>query len=268
MRLFYQSFGVSRGSRGGTYGQVLKSILESAAAPGTEITIHGLSPQRAIAEQYRYLEFLDTAEVMENGLRAEREGYDAVVLGNIFDPGLHELRELLNIPVLGLRESSVHVACLMGATFSLINVNPKFTHRIVESIKLQGLAERLVCVEQMKVERPGGFDLALRDAEAKAQVLEQFTECTRRGIAKGAEVVIPAGGSLMAVLADSGVHQVDAVPVLNGLIAVIKVAELAVAMRRLTGHFTSKRLIYAPPSGKLLADIREAYGPQVYPGAK
>ena len=52
------------------------------------------------------------------------------------------------------------------------------------------------------------------------------------------------------------------------MIAVIKVAELAVAMRRLTGHFTSKRLIYAPPSGKLLADIREAYAPQVYPGAK
>jgi allantoin racemase len=267
MRLFYQSFGVSRGSRDGIYGQVLKRIVESAAAPGTEIAIHGLSPHRAIAEQYRYLEFLDTTEVMENGLRAEREGYDALVLGNIFDPGLHELRELLNIPVLGLRESSVHVACLMGASFSLINVNPKFTHRIVEGIKLQGLAGRLVSVDQMKVERPGAFDLALRDADAKAQVIEQFAECARRSIEKGAEVLIPAGGSLMAVLADAGVHQVASVPILNGLIAVIKVAELAVAMRRLTGHFTSKHLVYAPPSGKLLADIREAYGAQVYPGA-
>ena len=232
-----------------------------------EIAINGLSLHRAIAEQYRYLEFLDTGEVMENGLRAEREGYDALVLGNIFDPGLHELRELLNIPVLGLRESSVHVACLMGTTFSLINVNPKFTYRIVESIKLQGLADRLVSVDQMRVERPGAFDLALRDAEAKAQVIAQFAECARRSIEKGAEVLIPAGGSLMAVLADAGVHQVDAAPILNGLIAVIKVAEMAVAIRRLTGHFTSKHLVYAPPSGKLLADIREAYGPQVYPGA-
>jgi allantoin racemase len=118
-----------------------------------------------------YLEFLDTGEVMENGLRTEREGYDALVLGNTFDPGLHELRELLNIPVLGLRESSVHVACLTGATFSVINVNPKFTHRIVESIKLQGLADRLVSVDQMRVERPGTFDLALRDAEVRAQMI-------------------------------------------------------------------------------------------------
>lgn len=267
MRLFYESFGVSRGSRDGRYGQVLKSILDRAAAPGTEISIHGLSPHRAIAEQYRYLEFLDTAEVMDNGLRAEKEGYDAFVLGNIFDPGLHELRELLNIPVLGLCESSVHVACLMGATFSLINVNPKFTHRIVESIKLQGLGSRLVSVDQMKVERPGVFDLALRDDAAKGEIVRQFTECARRSLEKGAEVLVPAGGSLMAVLADAGVHQIDSAPVLNGLIAVVKVAELAVAMRQLTGQFTSKHLIYAPPSGKLLADVREAYGAQVYPGA-
>lgn len=265
MRLFYQSFGVSRGSRDGRYGRVLKSILDRAAAPGTEIIISGLSPHRAIAEQYRYLEFLDKAEVMDNGLRAEKEGYDAFVLGNIFDPGLHEMRELLNIPVLGLCDSSVHVACLMGATFSLINVNPKFTHRIVESIKLQG--SRLVSVDQMKVERPGVFDLAFGDDEAKAEIVRQFAECAQRSLEQGAEVLVPAGGSLMAVLADAGVHQIDSAPVLNGLIAVIKVAELAVAMRQLTGQFTSKHLIYAPPSGKLLADIREAYGAHVYPGA-
>ena len=267
MRLFYQSFGVSRGSRDGRYGQVLKTILDRAAAPVTEISIHGLSPHRAIAEQYRYLEFLDKAEVVDNGLRAEKEGYNAFVLGNIFDPGLHELRELLNIPVLGLCESSVRVACLMGATFSLINVNPKFTHRIVESIKLQGLAARLVSVDQMRVERPGVFDLAFGDDQAKAEIVRQFAECARRSLEQGAEVLIPAGGSLMAVLADAGVHQIGSAPVLNGLIAVIKIAELAVAMRQLTGQFTSKHLIYAPPSGKLLADVWEAYGPHVYPGA-
>jgi allantoin racemase len=149
MRLFYQSFGVSRGSRDGHYGQVLKRILDQAAAHGTEISIHGLSPHRAIAEQYRYLEFLDKTDIMENGLRAEREGYDALVLGKIFDPGLHQLRELLNIPVLGLCESSVHVACLMGASFSLINVNPKFTRRIIDNITLQGLAARLVSIDRM-----------------------------------------------------------------------------------------------------------------------
>ena len=35
----------------------------------------------------------------------------------------------------------------------------------------------------------------------------------------------------------------------------------------LTGHFTSKRLTYAPPAGALLDDIRRVYGSHIYPGA-
>ncbi len=267
MRLFYQSFGVSRGSPDGAYGQLLKRIIESAAAPGTEVDIHGLSPHRAVADQYSYLEFLDTAEVLENGLRAEREGYDAFLIGNIFQPGLHQLRELLNIPVLGLRESTVQIACLMGASFSLVNVNPKFVHTIAAGVREMGLESRMVSIERMTVERPGSFDEALRDPAAQARIAEQFEEVARRGLEKGAEVLIPAGGSLMAVLHDAGVHAVEGAPVLNGIVALVKVAELAAQMRAITGTFTSKRLVYAPPTGKLLADVRAAYGEGIYPGA-
>jgi allantoin racemase len=267
MRLFYQSLGASRGSRDGAYGQLLKRIVDQAAAAGTAVSINGLGPNRALADQYRYLEFLDAGEVLENGLRAEQEGYDAFLIGNIFEPGLHELRELLNIPVLGLRESTVHVACLMGASFSLVNVNPKFVRRIVEGIQLQGLSSRMVSVEKMEVERPGVFDSALHDKAAQAEIVEQFMKAARRGLDSGAEVIIPAGGSLMATLTDAGVHEVDSAPVLNGIIALVKCAELAVQIRNMTGRFTSKRLVYAPPTGKLLQDVRQAYGAHVYPGA-
>jgi allantoin racemase len=268
MRLYYQSFGVSRGSTDGHYGRQLKQIVDHAAAPGTQITIAGLSPHRAVADQYRYLELLDTIEITERGLQAEKDGYDAFLVGNIFEPGLHELRELLNIPVLGLRESSVQVACLMGASFSLINVNPKFVPRIVEGVQLQGLASRMVSVEHMTVERPGSFDLALRDEGARDEVVRQFTQAAQVALAKGAEVLIPAGGSLMTVLTQAGVHQIEGTPVLNGVMALVKTAELAVGMRALTGVFTSKRMKYAPPTGKLLTDVRQAYGDHVYPGAQ
>lgn len=80
--------------------------------------------------------------------------------------------------------------------------------------------------------------------------------------------MIPAGGIVMTILADAGVHAVDNAPVVNGLIALTKIGELAVDMRALTGSFTSKRLTYAPPSGGLLEDIRKAYGPDIYPGAR
>ena len=268
MRLYYQTLGMSRKSNTGSYGQALGKIISSVSAQGTAVDIRGLSPHRAVADQYRYLEFLDTQEVVENGLQAEKDGYDAFLLGNIFQPGLHELREVLNIPVLGLAECTVQMACLMGPSFSIINVNPKFNRRIVEGIKLQGLESRMVSVEMMSVERPGVFDEALSNSETQSSIVAQFTETARRALDKGAEVLIPAGGSLMAVLTGAGLFQVDGAPVLNGIMALIKTAEMAVQMRQLTGSFTSKRLMYAPPTGKLLEDIRGAYGDQVYPPPK
>jgi allantoin racemase len=267
VKLFYQSMGVARRSESGLYAQSLTKILLGAAAPGTSISVHGLSPGKAIADQYRFLELLDTQEILENGLRAEKDGYDAFLIGNIFEPGLHALREALNIPVLGLCESSIHLACLMGAGFSIVNVNPKFTRRITENIVGTGLSNRLVSVDEMQVERGQVLDRAFEDETVRADVIGQFMAAARQGAAKGAEVVIPAGGIVMAILASAGVYAVDDVPVVNGLIALVKIAELAVQVRQLTGSFTSKRMMYAPPSGKLLVDIRKAYGEQLYPGA-
>ncbi len=267
MRLYYQTLGMSRGSKSGEYGKLLRRVIETAAAPGTTVDIFGLAPHRAVADQYRYLEFLDTSEVIENGLKAQADGYDAFVIGNFFQPGLHELRELLTIPVLGLSESSVSMACLMGPTFSLINVNPKFNRRIVEGITLQGLAGRMTSVEMLTVERPGSFDIALRDQAERDAIVAQFTETAKRALDKGAEVLIPAGGSLMAVLLQAGVQQVEGAPVLDGITALVKTGEMAVQMKALTGSFTSKRLTYAPPRGKILADARASYGAHIYPDA-
>jgi len=174
---------------------------------------------------------------------------------------------VLNIPVLGLCESAVHLACMMGAGFSIVNVNPKFSRRVIENIAGTGLSSRLVSIDEMQVERGQVLDRAFEDEAVRAKVIEQFMAAARQGVAKGAEVVIPAGGIVMAILARAGVHEVDRVPVVNGLIALVKVAELAVQVRRLTGTFTSKRMMYAPPSGTLLADIRKSYGEHVYPGA-
>lgn len=267
MKLFYQSMGVARRSESGPYARALSKVLTDAAAPGTEVSVFGLAPGKALADQYRYLEYLDTGEILDNGLRAEREAYDGFLIGNVFEPGLYELREVLNIPVMGLTEASVHMASLMGASYSIINVNPKFTRRVNENVARTGLGSRMVSIDEMKIEGGRAVDLAFEDEAVRASVVEQFNTAARIGIAKGAETVIPAGGIVMTILAHAGVHAVDGVPIVNGLIAILKMAEMAVQVRQLTGGFTSKRMMYAPPTGRLLADIRAVYGAHVYPGA-
>lgn len=169
MRLFYQSLGATRRSTGGPYAQKLAAILQGAASPDTTVEVHGLSPGKAIADQYRYLEYLDTAEILDNGLKAEREGYDGFLIGNIFEPGMHALRELLNIPVLGLCEASAHLACLMGASFSVVNVNPKFARRVTENIASYGLSSRLVSIDRCRSSAPPGSTARSRTKRSRTR---------------------------------------------------------------------------------------------------
>ena len=113
MKLWYQS--MSRQAAWTSYHEVLKKILNGIKDPETEIEVHGITKIGGVASQYRYLEYLETGEVMENLQTAMKRGFDAFLIGNICDPGLYQCREITNIPVLGLCETSLHLACMMGA---------------------------------------------------------------------------------------------------------------------------------------------------------
>ena len=101
MRLFYQSLGVTRRSTGGDYVQRLLGDPRRRGLARHDHRTARLEPGPGDRRPVRYLEYLDTAEILDNGLAAERDGYDAFLIGNIFEPGMHALRELLNIPVQG-----------------------------------------------------------------------------------------------------------------------------------------------------------------------
>src|SRR6185437_14337123 len=140
--------------------------------------------------------------------------------------------------------------------------------RVAENIAGYGLSGRLVSIDRMAVERAAVFDRAFEDDAVREEVFEAFRAAARRGLQAGAEAVIPAGGIVMTLLAAAGIQEVDGAPVVNGLLALVKIGELAAGLRALTGQFTSKKLTYAPPSGSLLADIRRVYGDGAYPGAR
>jgi allantoin racemase len=57
--------------------------------PDTVIDAHGITGVGGAGDHYRYLEYIETGEVLENVGRAVREGYDAFLIGNIADPGRH-----------------------------------------------------------------------------------------------------------------------------------------------------------------------------------
>jgi len=114
---------------------MLLRTLTSCADPGTTIHLQGQLEGAGIGAHYRLLEYHDTKEVIYNAMRAEREGYDAFLMGNISDAGVREARELVNIPVLGICETCLHLACLMGANFGLVSISPRWSLKVLDNVR-------------------------------------------------------------------------------------------------------------------------------------
>jgi allantoin racemase len=265
MKLWYQS--MSRQKAWSDYNKALRRILDAVKDPGTEIEVHGITKIGGVADQFHYLDYLESGEVMANVQVAMKRGFDAFLIGNIGDPGIAACREIANIPVLGLCETSLHLACMMGRNFSLVTINEKFTPRIIDNVHRYGLAGRLACVNRMKVDRILHLDAGFSDARARKEILRQFLKAANANVEAGAEVIVPAGGVVMALLADAGLYQAArGTPILNGIPALVKTAEAVVKLNRLMGGgcFPSKRLYYAPPAPDQIDEIRKYYG-NIYP---
>ena len=265
MKLWYQS--LARESDSINYRPRLKKVIEACVDPGTEVHIQGVIQSAGIGVMYHYLRYRDMKELIDNALRAEKEGYDAFLIGNFSDSGLAEAREMVNIPVLGICETSMHIACMMGASFGLIPVSAKQTPDKLEKVRRYGFESRCVGAMHMK-SSPAGLKQAMVDPALKQQVMADFTAAAQYLLDRGAEVIIPAGGEFNVFLMEDGIYEIERAPVLNGTMELVKMAEFAVKMRKLTGRYTSKRFTYAPPSGDFLKKAREYYGADIYPGAK
>ncbi len=265
MKIWYQS--MTRITEWGGYPKILRGILDRVKDPDTEIHVAGITEIGGVGDQFRYLEYLETGEVLKNVQRAVREGYDAFMVGNIADPGLREAREIANIPVLGLCETAMHVACMMGANFSFVTINEKFTPRVVENVHRAGLTSRFVGANRMAIDRLTDLGPAFDPGPTQDAVVAQFNAAARKSADAGAEVVIAAGGVVMALLAHAGIHETpDGVPILNGITNLVKMTEAAVKMDRIMGgRFVSKKCAYAPPPPDQIETFRKHYGQDIYP---
>ena len=125
--------------------------------------------------------------------------------------------------MLGLCKSALHVACMMGASFSLVTINEKFTPRIVENVRRYGLRDRLAAVNRMQVDRLTDLGVGVRAMRtARDRIVAQFNRAAQANAEAGAEVVIAAGGVVMALLAHADIHDAAGMPILNGITNLVK----------------------------------------------
>jgi len=255
MKIWYQSFASFK--RLPNYGLAIGDFLGKLSNERVSFEVHGLE-SGGVGDEYRVFEHFDSGQVIKNAIVAGQKGFQAFAIGNILDPGLLESRQVSEIPVLGLCEASLFVSSLMGKKISLITVNDHFNPRIEENVRRYGLWDRLKGINTMQIEVEE-LDSAYKDEMIRKGVVDKFIEGVRPLIRGGAEVVIPAGGVAMLLLALAGVHSVDGVPIVNGIIALTSVAEMMARFRDATGMFISRRMTYVSPVENRWREAQKVY---------
>jgi allantoin racemase len=253
VRIWYQSF--VHPTEQAPYIERLQGFLDKAAAAGIRFEVHGLDPPDR--HFHALTEFRCAAQTIRNALEAERSGYDAFVIGHFQEPGLLEIRGAVDIPVVGLGEASMLAALGMGGRLGLVTIDPCFIDWHERQVRSHCLDRRVAGIRAVHMDLPS-FMRAFTDEDTYARVRADFVEQVHPLVAAGAEVILPAGGLPMLLFARECPFVIDGALVLNGIAVAVKAAEMALALRALTGSVVSRRGTYAKATAACVEEYLRA----------
>ena len=249
-RIWYQSF-VDPAEQI-NYIKHLQSCLDDYANKGFKFEVHGLTPPDK--NLHPLTEFRCAAQTIRNAIQAEKQGYDAFVIGHFQEPGINEIKAILDIPVIGLGESNMLHACNLGYKIGLVTINPVFIPWHENQIRYYGLEQRIIALRAVTAQVKD-FELAFSDSSVYQKMLDDFTQQIKPMIAQGVEVVVLAGGLPMLLFARQKNFLIDDAVVVNGIAVCAKTTEMALNLKEFTGTGVSRRGIYKKATEEIINEF-------------
>ena len=163
--------------------------------------------------------------IVEAGLRAEEEGYDAVIMDTVSDSGLYALRSRLTIPVIGPGIVSYAIAMILGKRFSIITMWDKWRHLYEKNLDTYHLWDK--CASIRAVDIPP--DVEALFAGKEEEMFTRLTEEAQKAIDEDGAGVILLGSTTMHQAGDYMAQHLSA-PVINPGPVAIKITESLVQL--------------------------------------
>ena len=263
----YWPIGLTRDMPGRTgQGPLIETLLGDYArtlvSPGTSVTIGWMEKTTSLLSS-TFLGMLNDVHVVGDILRAQRDGFDAAMIGPHWDPGLYAAREAASIPVSGPLESAALVAQTLGRRFAVLTVHEGYVPMIERSLRVYGCESRAIATRPVR-----RFGMTYQNLEAVLEgsshaFLDEFTKTARECIADGADVII-AGGQLFGpvfqrhryfTIPDTGV------PVVEVAACGLKMAETLVTLKRSISLNKSEHpnAPFRTPDAAALAQVRGTF---------
>ena len=158
--------------------------------------------------------------------QAEKEGYDAVVPLGMLDLGVEGGRSLVDIPVIGPYQASLHLASLLGDRFGIISYTSQSTPK-------GRILTRNYGMEHFIAGYADSSTVLRTMSDRKDHMRESFLAAARKLIDEdGADVIIPRGITQCPIHLDPNwLSEQLGVPVVEGIGAPIRLAAMLAGMK-------------------------------------
>lgn len=185
------------------------------ALPGTSITTvtapFGVAyietPAEAAVAAYATLDLL----------AQHQSGHDAAIIAAFGDPGIMEAKEILPIPVVGLTESALASAFLLGGRFSIVGISTRLGAWYVKTVQDMGMSARFIGYRGLG---ETFSSIATVQHEAEQTLVQMCLDC----VDEGADSIIMAGAPLAGLARQ--VARLVPVPLIDGVGSAVRMAEV------------------------------------------
>ncbi len=196
---------------------LMEKQCRQIAFPGTHVDATYIQATESFSS-YKVFSYVDlaicTVETIKIAWQA-RNDYDGMIVAGFSDVGVDAMKEMLEIPVLGIAEAAYHVAALLGHRFAVLTGTSKWTPPKHDYVKALGVESKAVSFRSYSEWDEDDSHEALR---------AKLIDVARKAISEdGAEVVILGGGPLVGF--GKEIEMELGIPVIDPTLAAFKMME-------------------------------------------
>lgn len=226
----------------------VKNYLENAKDDHTEVNVVSLKKGPHHLE-YHYYEALIGVELLHTIKQAEQDGYDGAVIGCFYDPFLREAREICQrMVVTAPAESSLHLAAILGDSFSIIVGRKKWIPVMKGNVYKYGFGEKLASFRSLEL---GVLDFHADEALTEKRLIEEAQKAVEEDRAES--IIL---GCTMQFGFYKQLQELLGVPVIDAVLAPFKHAEHLIELRDRIGWMTSKAGGFETPPVREIVEWR------------
>ena len=224
----------------------LRAYLSQSKDIGTELEVISLAEGPRHLEYYSY-GALVVPKILKIIKEAEKENFDAAIIGCFYDPGLRESREIAEkLVVTAPAETSMHIATTLGQRFSIIVGRRKWIPLMRENVIKYGFKDQLASFQSIDM---GVLDLQIDSEETKRRIVQTAEKAIKKD---GAEVIILGCTHQFGFY--KKLQSILGVPVIDAALAAFNYAEFLVNLRNKHGWYFNKKNEYLSPTHEEIED--------------